>query len=565
MGEENKKNNLSAEPKSLIQMFTGDAKFKIPVFQRDYSWKIDNWKEMWNDITGGFKENNKHYLGSIVLVNNSNYKEVIDGQQRLTTLSIIIKAIHWHISELIARGIDVDLNSIRLSKIGMLLFEQDIYNPSNVTNKIKLNNINDDVFSNYIVKDNNIDICTVESKSNQLLLNCYKFFKQRIENECKSQIDDKLDVKKLLDYFKYITENIIVVEIIASDYSNAYVIFETLNDRGLELTVTDLLKNYLFSKVIPDDHDYVNNVWNKIVSKVGEKNITKYIRHYWNCQNKKVTEKELFKVLKNYIEDGIDVKDFLMRLSEVADIYSAISKPNSQIWNSDVELVRYLNEIKLYNVDLCFPVLLATQLFIGKIKLKRKLFKLCSRISFRYIKICNGSAGDLENAYNKLCLRIIEEKDSLDLNAVVSEMKEFIVPKDEFIESFTNKIMKTTSNKRIIYEILRAVEKNYGGDLSEGYSIEHILPESPTEEWEKCFGKETQNYIYRIGNYTLLEKDKNSEIGNENYNVKLPVYKNSKYVMTQNIANVTKWTVEEIEKRQRRMAIIVENVWNLDL
>ncbi|KEH96704.1 DUF262 domain-containing protein [Clostridium massiliodielmoense] len=554
--------NMSAEPKNLFQILTGDSNFEIPVFQRDYSWKDENWKELWNDISNGFKENNKHYLGSIVLVNNKGVKEILDGQQRLITLSILIKSIHWCIKELINNNIDVEQNNIRLSKIGQLIFEEDIYNPSEVSNKIKLNDTNDCVYNNYIVKDEEYKV-DVDSKSNELLIKCYKFFKKIIKETCINNENSTLDIKTLLDYFKYISENIIVVEITVSDYANAYVIFETLNDRGLELTVTDLLKNYLFSKVPPKKHRKVHLLWNKIINRIGEKNLTKYIRHFWNSRNKKVTEKSLFKALKNYIESGVLVEEFLVELEQVSIIYKAIVDVDNEIWNNDVELIRYLNEIKLYKVDLCYPVILAAQLNIEKATLKRKIFKLCSRISFRYITICNGSPGDLENAYNKLCLKIIKEKDDLDFNYILNSMKEFTVPKEEFIASFTNKILKTKNNKRKILEILKAIERNIGGTLPEDYTIEHILPESPSEEWQEEFGDDIDHYKYRIGNYTLLKKDKNSEIGNKMFSDKKIEYKNSAFKMTKEIANKDKWTISEIEERQRKMGKIVETIWSI--
>lgn len=560
-----KVNNMSAEPKNLLQIFSGTSKFRIPIFQRDYSWKDDNWKELWNDIINGFNDNNKHYLGSVVIVDDKDYKEIVDGQQRLTTLSILIKAIHWIIKEMIDDGIDVEGNNVRLSRIANLIFEQDIYNPSIISNKIKLNETNDWTYSTCIVKDMKSDAVKDKCKSNDLLIQCYTFFKKRIKEECVSKTDNKIDIKKLLDYFKYISESILVVEIVVSDYANAYVIFETLNDRGLVLTVTDLLKNYLFSKVPSENHATIHRVWNNIINIIGEKNLTKYIRHFWNSKNKKVTEKDLFKVLKNYIEGGVSVEKFLIELEEVAQIYGAISDENNALWNNDVELSKYLKEIKLYKVDLCYPVILSTQLNISNLKLKRKLFKLCARISFRYITICNASPGDLENAYNRLCLQIVENKDELNFNEVINSMNEYIVQKDEFIASFTNKVFstKTKNNKKIIIEILKAIERNCGGDLPEDCTIEHILPESPSEEWKQEFGEKYDYYKYRIGNYTLLEKKENSGIGNEIFAIKKNTYKNSAFVMTQEISDESSWSPRSIDERQKAMAKVVEDQWSI--
>lgn len=559
-------NNMTADPRNLKDIFKDGQYFKVPIFQRDYSWNEEKWIELWNDIEDGIKENRSHYLGSIVLVNNGGYKEIIDGQQRLTTLSVFIKSIHYIINCLIKENIDLQNNIKRAEMVSSFVMNtNNIFNPNDISNVLNLNKTNNDIYNLYILKDKhcNSEMC----KSNRLLLECYEFFKKKLTKSCSNKFNEinKLDITKLLKYYEYIIGKLIVVEISVSDYANAYVIFETLNDRGLELTVTDLLKNYLFSKEDECNHEMILKIWDNIVSNVDEKNVTKYIRHYWNCKNKKTTEKDLFKTLKRYIDsNNIVIYEFLKEIEEASEVYSAIMDPNNQRWNNDDDLRKYLKEIKLFKVELCYPVLLAAELFLSDLKLKRKIFKLCSRISFRYITISRGAPGDLENAYNDLCLAIFKEKNNLKLKSYVEKMSKFIVPKDEFIAVFKNKEISTRNNKKLIKYILENIERSLSdnGELMTGYTIEHILPENCSDDWKKIFNDEHSKYRYRLGNYILLEDKDNSEIGNKSFEHKKKIYKDSNYFTAKKISEYDIWDIKSIEKNQKNMAKIAHSIWN---
>lgn len=553
--------NMTAKPKSIVGVFNDNDKLKIPIFQRDYSWKKDNWEELWNDIKIGFDNNNKHYLGSVVLVGQDKYKEVIDGQQRLTTISIIYLAIISNFNELIEKKIDIENNSKRVQDMRGIICETNLYDFTS-TNKLELNENNNLIYSDYLVNNKVPENYLELNQSNKLLVDCFNFFKRRIKKECTITGEANQNVKLMLDYYKYINENLIIIEIVATDYENAYVIFETLNDRGLDLTVTDLLKNYLFSKIDISKHTNIKKHWNDIISNVEEKNTTKFIRHYWNSFNNKVTEKELFKEIKNKIITETDTTKFLEDLDKASRIYSALSDPKNKIWAGDTDIVRYLEEIKMYKVELCYPVLLAAQSCITNLKLKRKIFRLCSIISFRYIFISNGSANDLEKAYNDLCLKINKYKNEIKIELIQKDMKEFLVSKEEFIAKFNNKEIKTRNNKKVITYILKGIERNIGTKINEDHTIEHILPESYTDEWNKKFNNEAQQYIYRLGNYILLEKEYNSEIGNSEFSDKKPRYKESVYNEAKKISELEDWGIEQLENHQYEMAKIANTVWS---
>lgn len=556
------RDNMTAKPKSIEGIFKDNLKLKIPVFQRDYSWKKDNWDELWDDINRGFNNKRKHYLGSVVLVDDDENKEVIDGQQRLTTISILYLAIISNLNDLISNNIDVVNNAARVQDMKKLICDTNLYDLSS-TNKLELNENNNSIYADYLVLDKIPENFSNLNVSNKLLVECFMYFKKKIKKVCTPNEKSIQNIKLLLDYYNFISKNLIIIEIVVSDYENAYVIFETLNDRGLDLTVTDLLKNYLFSKVSNNKHKSIKKNWNSIIANVEEKNTTQFIRHYWNSFNNKVTEKELFKAIKEKINTESEVVEFLKDLNNSSEIYAALSDPKHRIWNGDEYIEKYLEEIKMYKVQLCYPVLLATHKCIKDLKIKRKLFRLCSIISFRYIFISNGSANDLERAYNDLCIKINHYRDKIDLNEIEKDMKEFLVPKEEFIAKFNNKVIKTKNNKRVITYILKGIERNLGTSIIEDHTIEHILPESYTEEWDSIFNGEAEEYIYRLGNYILLEKSYNSEIGNENFDNKKEKYIKSVYSDAKKIANLEKWDIKSLENHQLEMANIVNTIWSI--
>ncbi len=554
--------NMGAVTKSIEGVLNDNPKLRIPIFQRDYSWKKDNWKELWEDINIGFQSSNKHYLGSIVLVDDkcSGYKDIVDGQQRLTTISIIYLAIVSNFFELVSKDIDKDANLKRANDIKGLICETNLYNMSSI-NRLQLNENNNNIYSEYLVKDALPDESIKLSESNKQLVECFKYFKRAIRKVCTETDKSYPSSTLLLDYYTYICKNLIIIEIIASDYHNAYVIFETLNDRGLDLTVTDLLKNYLFSKVHFSKHTKIKKYWGDIINNVDEKNTTKFIRHYWNSFNKKITEKDLFRVIKENVNTEATVLEFVKKLNEMSYVYSAISDPKNKLWKGDKELTRYLEEIKLFKVDLCYPVFLAVHNNITKSHIKRKLFRLCSIISLRYIIVCNGGANDLERAYNDLCININKYKDDIDLNKVAKDMKEFIVDEEKFIIGFKEKIIKTKNNKKLITYILKGIERNLGSQIGEDITIEHILPENYSEEWDVKFNHEATDYIYRLGNYILLEKDYNNDISDESFNEKTTYYKKSKYKEANKISTIVDWNPTEIDRHQKNMAIMAQSIW----
>ena len=288
-------------------------------------------------------------------------------------------------------------------------------------------------------------------------------------------------------------------------------------------------------------------------------------------ENKLVRKDNLFKEIKNKVSDKKNAFDFLNDLNYYAEIYSALNDENSEFWKEKTNLRENIKFLKILKVKQCFPLLMAALKYVDK-KYHKKIFYACEVISFRYLTISSKNPNALEDIYNKICNEI-SSKEITTYNDIKVQLanSNIYVKDDEFISDFENKIINTKSNQRIAKYILLKINEEISEDNpllqidDTNLTLEHILPENPSEEWKNIFDKEIiEESIYRIGNFTLLSSIKNRKLGNENYNKKKEIYKNSDILITKNLAKYyTDWNYEQIKKRQSEMAKKARLIWKL--
>ena len=258
-------NLLDTKTLSFNDIIGNGKIYKVPDFQRDYSWDEDNWEDLWNDILAINENDESHYMGSIVLLNkgDSNY-QIIDGQQRFTTLSIISLAVISKLKELALSDIEKDENTERVD----LLMKDYIGQKDSVSltysSKLFLNENNDSFYQRRLLAFSKPINIKKLLDSEKLLWKAYEFFTNKINYLYKNMNNGS----ELASFLKNkIGKNLLFIQITVEDELNAYTVFETLNSRGVELTSTDLLKNYLFSLVAKSSSDLeqVKKQWKKII------------------------------------------------------------------------------------------------------------------------------------------------------------------------------------------------------------------------------------------------------------------------------------------------------------
>lgn len=253
--------NLSTANENFRQLVGHNVTYNIPPFQRDYSWSEENWEELWFDImamySGEQDAESEHYMGYLVLQDSDNKKfsSVIDGQQRITTISIIVLAALNHLRILISKDIDSENNKqrakvLRESYIGYI-------DPITLKSrsKLTLNKHNDRFYQTYLaVNSEHIPARNLKA-SEHMLRKAYAWFGNRVESKFGFEEYSGRDVTGFIDS---LVDKLFFTVITVTDELNAFKVFETLNARGVKLSSTDLLKNYLFSVLSSDDpHDSI--------------------------------------------------------------------------------------------------------------------------------------------------------------------------------------------------------------------------------------------------------------------------------------------------------------------
>ncbi|WP_043157243.1 DUF262 domain-containing protein [Aeromonas diversa] len=556
-------NFLNAETESFGGIIKGDNQYIVPIYQRDYSWEPNNWDDLWLDIENNRANKNKHYMGSIVLVARENKQyEIIDGQQRLTTLTILILSIIDTIKSLIDKKIDIDNNQKRVDLLTSDYIGKKSLKSLNYENKIQLNEHNNPFFSTYITNGRKVNNLRSEHKSNKLLMQCFDYFKKKIKDDVLK--DD--NIEHLISFVEYISDNLLFIKISATDDLSAYLIFETLNDRGLELSVTDLLKNYLFSIVDDTDRPHVKNIWDATINYVSYSGFPKFLRHYWMMQNGILAEKELYKVVKQNVNTAKSAFKLLEDMSEVAEIYQALNDYNHDLWNNDEKVKKHIRELNMFNVTQCYPLLLNSYLYLDKDEWIGVL-RICSIISFRYMVISGLNPNALESKYNDAC-KSINTGTATTAREIFNILKPIYVNDEDFVRNFESASIKTRKSskqaKYIIYSIENHINNSSLDYEFDNGTLEHILPENPTDEWFEFFPRDSEeSFIYKIGNFTILEPDANRVIGNKTYTEKKPHYEKSRYAITKQIAFKI-WDPDNILYRQKNLAKQAKAIWSLN-
>jgi uncharacterized protein with ParB-like and HNH nuclease domain len=544
------------------QIMGNGIKYEIPKFQRDYTWETEQWDDLWQDILQLVSEDEtEHYMGYLVLQtsDNKNYY-IIDGQQRLTTISIIILAVLKSLEDLVKSDTEKESNQKRKetlhnSYIGTIDPVTLITN-----NKLKLNRNSDDYYRNYIVLLKELPIRNTNA-SQKHMRECFQWYYDRIKKKFKTGFE-------LASFIDGIVDKLFFTVIKVSDQLNAFKVFETLNARGVQLSSSDLLKNYLFS-IVDETHPHKNEIeeleklWSGIIGKLGTLKFEDYLRYYWNSSHKTVSKKNLFKTIKYEIKTTEQTFALLRDLLETVDLYIALSDPNDDFWNEFKEVKDSLSELKMFQIKQTNSVLISAFKNLEKNQFI-KLLKASVVISFRYNIIGGLNPNEQEEVYNSLALKINREKIFLN-----KDLEKIYVNDENFVSDFSSKQFKnTTRNHRIVKYIYSKIELyKYQNEIScdsDLYTIEHILPESADEIWGGFSDEEINRSVYRLGNLTLLEKKLNREAGTLAFNEKVTFFNQSNCNITKVISeHYESWNEDKISARQKQLAKEAKSIWRL--
>ena len=418
-------------------------------------------------------------------------------------------------------------------------------------NKLKLNRNSDEYYRTNIVLLKNLPLRNTNSSEKQMR-DCFNWFYAKISKQFKTG-------KALAGFIDSLVDKLFFTVIEVTNQINAFKVFETLNARGVQLSSSDLLKNYLFSVVDStrphrSEIDELEILWSSIIGKLGNKKFEDYLRYFWNSYNRTVRKVHLFKTIKKSILSKQQAFNLIRQLRDNADLYMAIQEPESEFW-TDLQVVRKaLRELKLFNIKQTHSLLIAAYRNLDN-KRFLKLVKMCVIISFRYNVIGGLNPNEQEDVYNKIAQKISSTK-----ALHIEDLRPVYVLDNNFVHNFASKQFKnTTRNHKIVKYIYSKIEAYYYNNEispeSDLYSIEHILPENSDESWGSFSNDEINRSIYRLGNLSLLEKKLNREAGSLSYSEKKKIFKKSNSNITNSIPEeFESWSEAKIAERQKNMA-----------
>lgn len=560
---------MEAKEKVILRdvLYGMKSQFCIPVFQRNYSWNEKNCERLFNDICELMKNKEKnHFIGSFVykmvkLVDTQYIQFVlIDGQQRLTSLTLILKALYDYLGNL-GKEYEDTREEIRDSYL-FNKFAKD----ANLKLKLKPNKEDDKNF-NLLMEDKFEEI-----DNNSLIYQNYKYFIDRI-NKLDASIGEFYDALQRLEG----------VSVTLDKDDDAQMIFESLNSTGLDLTDVDLIRNYLLMNCNPSEQEKLyNDYWLKLESKL-DKSFTEFVRDYLSLKNGLVIQNGKNKVytafkkyyITNYADRGIQLEEFLKNWLDYAEAYAMLLKPNVK---SDKKYIleNALNDTIKLNMKTTYPFLLGI-LYDYNTNLisyddTANILKLIESYSVRR-SICSIQGGALSQAMASLYKEVKEiNKDEFYSNAydkiatkLVSINTNAYFPKDvQFRDEFTTRDMYSSPLRRYILDKLENSFQAKEIVNLENLTIEHVMPNTITDEWKKYLNIEDveefhEQYKNRIGNLTLTAY--NSEMGQKLFDEKKNNSDFSRLCLNKYFENIKIWNKEEIETRGNELFKIAVKIW----
>jgi len=549
------------EPKNenFNELIGGPNKYIVPRFQRDYAWDVGQWEDLWADINT-LDDEGFHYMGYIVLQQKEQYQhEIIDGQQRLVTLSIIVLAAMKAIKTLIDNGEDVEGNTERLDGITQNFVGSKNFVTLKVINKLELNRNNKSYFqrmSSHLEAQNSRGI----TSTNKLIRKCFDFFSKKDFGKTGSEI---------AQFIASFSSSMVFTKIIVQDDLNAYKVFETLNARGVQLSTPDLLKNYLFSIVTKDDQigeDELNDLdeqWSEMIAQLGESNVSDYIRYHYNSQRKMVTKNNLFSSMRKILTKPEEAYQYLKSLIDYSPIYASLINPSDAWWGEqDVKYkdgLHYLNGIRLFNIKQPLTIFLAAFNNFSPEEFV-KLVKYIYVLSIRYNVICHLSPSEQETVYNQIANKVSSREYSRASHVKNSEEFKRLYPDDNaFFNAFEFHRMPSKQTAKKIRFLLAEIEGYLGYKCDyEKTTLEHICPYNPEKDWCNSFGEGINDVKDRLGNMILMDKDnlKRSSFGD-----KKKEYTKSGYKLASKVTEYAEWNLEAVNDFQKWMSQQAVKVW----
>lgn len=565
-------NTFEAPTLGIGRLLKEGSRYLVPHHQRDYSWTEDEIEQFCTDILEAMKAKQPEYfIGLMVFMPKSSSElTILDGQQRLATTLIVLASIR---SWLTARGNERDSHQIQNDYIAVRELGRDDETP-----RLILNEHNNAYFVKFVVHESPSSVIEKELKilnrydSSKRLLQAILFCRDKIEEITTADgITEKEAASRLFELVRYLQDSVKVVRLTVSNETDAYTVFETLNDRGLDLTVLDLVKNYLFGEAntterLRDAQTY----WNHMIATLANVPADDFLKVWWTSRYGRVQTAQLFPKFKEHVNSWDRVSTTASDMALASEHYAALEIADDPLWAELSHKGRdRVRSLKLLGAKQGHPVLLSALDKFSTEELDR-ILRLLEVLIVRYQLIGGGRTGRLEISCASLANHIWGGQVKNTAEAF-SEIKDIMPSDDEFREAFRTK--QERNNQKASWMLTRlesqARQAQAGTfaanelEPSASLTLEHILPKKPGSDWNHILqtdGDFADECTFRLGNMCLLTKV-NKQLGNKGFMEKKNIYSQSTLILTGDLQNYSGWDRQAVDQRQTKLAKLAVALW----
>lgn len=563
---------LQAGETTLNKLLNTSRQFIVPIFQRNYSWQKSQYEQLWFDIlrASKFKEKQNHFIGSIVYIDmgtpagRPQQLLLIDGQQRLTTISILLCAIKDYVQKF-----NLETKLINLAKIK----NQFLYNSDEIDEdkyKLLLNVQDKETYIKLI--DNTI--FTVNKPATNII-KCYEFFYEHIEDFIKQ--DGQID-----EIYAGIFKLSLVSISLDKDSDNPQMIFESMNSTGKDLSQTDLLRNYLLMDLTPEKQTRLYKTYWKPMEELFGEDIYKndvnkfdyFIRDFLTLKSDTGYICKINNVYENfkryYLDNNCEKFAVLKDLFTYAKYYACIDL----LQEKDDELKLYWQEFKKLDSHVVYPFLLKLYDDYSRQILIKEDFKKILQVVISYLwrrAICEIPTNSLSKTFATL-YQAVDKEDYVNsiIKAFVFKSIYKRFPSDyEVREKLQTKDIYHFRLRKYLLEALENYYHKEPIDLNTAnYTIEHIMPQNIEHNllWQQMLGEDWQEvhslYLHTLGNLTITGY--NAEMSNKSFGEKVngeSGFKHSHLKLNESIAQCDVWNKKAIQRRTNILTDIILKIW----
>lgn len=552
---------MKVDKGNISDIFSGGNQFIVPVYQRTYSWVDSHYKRLWKDIVSLHKtKKSAHFIGSVVIISEpptpmsvSKYV-IIDGQQRMTTLILLLLALCDYASTMESYdGINIEMIKDLYIKNKSMKDPESIY-------KLMLGDTDKDVLIKLI------EHSPIDNAASSRLKKAYDFFAARIAEGELNPCEIYTAIWKL---------QLVCITLDKKENDDPQMIFESLNSTGLDLSQSDLIRNYVLMGIPTEEQNYIyKNLWLPMETlfeyKYQATLMDKYFRDYISMKNAKIPNMDkVYEEFKEFHErEQLTIRVLCEDLYKYAKCYTEIINYES----TDNELNKVFKDITEIQIEVSYPFLLKVYGYYKEGKINRDEFIEILKMTENYIvrrSICEIPTNSLNKTFVTMWNNINEEDSLRSLKAAFLLLKSYkrFPDDDEFTKAL---LLKDIYNIRhgfrsYLFGKFENFEKKGPININ-NYTIEHIMPKTLSAEWKNELGREWQlihnNYLDTIGNLTLTAY--NSEMSNKTFDQKLEMdggFKQSALKINSYVVKQTTWNQDKIVDRANEMCALAKTIW----